>query len=70
MNILDVWGTRLFVLELSIYDVCLWDYFGCDGCAGTYTIVTDAVSKTTLGVGAGWGAITGDFGVSSNGDVG
>ena len=39
------------------------------GCAGTDTLTTDAVSDTTLGNGAGWGARTCDFGVSSNVNV-
>ena len=36
----------------------------------TATLGTDAVSETTLGSGAGWGARTGNFGVSSDRDVG
>ena len=56
------------MLERSLYDFCLCADFGGDGCAGTATLVTDAVYETTLGAGAGWGEITGDFGVTSDGD--
>ena len=58
------------MLECSIYDVYLCDDFGSDSCAGTSTLENDAVSETTLRAGSGQDAITGDFGVSSNGDVG
>ena len=58
------------VLELSLYDVCFCVDFGSDGCSGTATLGTDAVSETTLGYGAGWGARTGNCRVNSNVDVG
>ena len=44
--------------------------FGGDGCAGTDTLGTDAVSETTLGSGVGWGATNVYFGVNSDSSVG
>ena len=43
---------------------------GGDGCAGTDTLGTDAVSETTLGAGSGWGATYVDCGVNYDGNVG
>ena len=43
---------------------------GGDGCAGTDTLVTDAVYETTPGAVAGWGATTIDCGVNYDGNVG
>ena len=43
---------------------------GGDGCDGTYTLRTDAVSDTTLGSGAGWVATTVDCGVNYDGNIG
>ena len=63
-------GCDYLVLERSLYDVCLCDYFRGDGCAGTATLVKDAVYETTLRASAGWGIRTGDFGFSYDGDVG
>ena len=56
--------------EHSLYDVCLCANFGGDGCDGTDTLGTDAVSETTLRSGAGWGTTTVDCGVNSNVNVG
>ena len=58
------------VLERSLYYLCLCADFGDDGYAGTATLGTDAVSESNLGTDAGWGAITGDCGVNSDGGVG
>ena len=58
------------MLEHSFYDACLCADFGGDGCAGTVTLRTFAVSETTLRSGVRWDSRTGDFGVSSDGDVG
>ena len=58
------------MLDSSLYGVYLCADFGGDGCAGTATLGTDAVSETTLRVGSVWGARTGDFVVSSDADVG
>ena len=44
--------------------------FGGDGCAGTDTLGTYALSDTALGYGAGWGATIVHFGVNSYGNVG
>ena len=46
------------------------DSFGADGCAGTDTLGTYAISDTALGYGAGWGATIVHFGVNSYGNVG
>ena len=58
------------MLERSFYDACLCADFGCDGYAGTVIPGTYEVSETKIGAGEGWGAITGDFVVSSDGDIG
>ena len=57
------------MIERSIYDVFLCVGFGGDGYTGNATLGTDVVSDTTLGSGAGWGAITGDCEVNSDFDV-
>ena len=44
--------------------------FRCEGCDGTYTLGTEAVSETTLGYGAGWGEKTVDCRVNSDVNVG
>ena len=46
------------------------DNFGGDGCSGTDTLRTDAVSETTLRSGARWGATTVYCGVNYGGNVG
>ena len=46
------------------------DNFGGDGCSGTDTIGTGAVSYTTLGSGSVWGATNVDFVVNSDGNEG
>ena len=46
------------------------EILGGDGCDGTDTLRTDAVSETTLRYGSGWGKTTVDCGVNSNGNVG
>ena len=61
---------NVLVLEHSLYDVFLCVYFGGDGCAGISTLGNDAVSDTTLGAGARWGARTGGCGVNYDGNVG
>ena len=43
---------------------------GSDGCSGTDTLITDAVSETTLVAGTGWVAIAVDCGDSLYCDVG
>ena len=58
------------VIERSLNDFCLCDDFGVDGCAGTATLGTDAVSDTTLVTGARWGTRTGDCGFNFDIDVG
>ena len=68
MNIPSVGGTQFF--ERSLDDVCLCADFGGDGCAGTATLGTDAVSETNIGTGAGWGTRTGDCGVNTDGNLG
>ena len=50
---------HFLVLERSFYDACLCAYFGGDGCAGTATLGTDAVSETNLVAGSGWGKTRG-----------
>ena len=70
------WLYRMFrernclVLERSLYDVFVCADFVGDGFARTATLVTDAVSETTIGAGAGWYAITVDCGVNSDGNLG
>ena len=44
--------------------------FGGDDFYGTDTLVTDAVSETTVVYGAGWGAATVDCGVNTGGNLG
>ena len=64
-----------------MYDVCL-DYegdtslvvaegaiLGGDGCTSTETLVTYAVSETTLGAVSGWGEKTVECGVNSDGNA-
>ena len=58
------------MLDPILYDVCLCDYFGGNYFARTATLGTYEVSETKIGAGEGWGAITGDFVVSSDGDIG
>ena len=69
------------VLERSFYDVCICAdetglmisesaNFGGDGCAGTDTLGTDAVSETTLGDGARVVTATVYFGVNYYGNLG
>ena len=58
------------VLEHSLYDVFFRANFGGDGCAGTDTLGTDAVSRTTLIAGTIWGETTVYYGVNSDGNVG
>ena len=43
--------------------------FGGDGCAGTDTVVIDAVSENTLRAVAGWGSKTVYYGVNYDGSV-
>ena len=69
-NIPSVGGTQCLVLEHSLYDVCFCANFGGDGCAGTATLGTDALSETTPRAVAGWGERTGDCGVNSDINVG
>ena len=45
------------------------ELFGGYGCDGTDTLVTDAVSETTLGSGAGWGETNVDCGVNYDGKL-
>ena len=69
------------VFEYSLYDVCLYadktgfmmsksEIFGGNGCYGTDTPGTDAVSETTLGYGVEGGATTVDSGVNYDGNIG
>ena len=58
------------MLERSLYDTCLCADFVDDGCDGTATIETYAVSVTTLVSGTEWGETAVDCGVNSDGNVG
>ena len=53
MGILSVGGRDYLVIERSFYDVCFCANFGDDDFAGTETLITDTVSGTNLGSGAG-----------------
>ena len=65
------WGDAI-VYYLNV--VCMlfvsFSNFGGDGCAGTDTLGTDAVSGTTLGSIAGWFVTTVDCVVNYYGNVG
>ena len=54
------------MIKRSLYDACLCDDFGGDGCDGTATFGTNAASETTLGYGEGWCATTVDCRVNSD----
>ena len=58
------------VLEHSLYDDCFCANVVGDSCAGTDTIVTDTVSETTLGAGAGWSATNVDGVFNYDGNLG
>ena len=64
-----------------MYDVCLFEddnglvmqvneIFGGDGCSGTDTLGTDAVSDTPIVYGAGRGTTTVNYGVNYDENVG